>query len=116
MHSLTGGATWLLWITEKEASDGPAPGHATFDPSLASGQLNLFVWVDIDEATRPQMLKSSVNRREQMVSDGLQLTLDLDHWNSSNPTEEPIELPMDLSLDIAIRKAADDEDDDKEAA
>lgn len=83
---------------------------------VASGQLNLFVWVDIDEATRPQMLKSSVNRREQMVSDGLQLTLDLDHWNSSNPTEEPIELPMDLSLDIAIRKAADDEDDDKEAA
>lgn len=73
-----------------------------------SGQLNLFVYVDIDEATRSQMLKSAVNRREQMISDGYQLTLDLDHWNSVHASEEPIELPMDLTLDIEIRKASDD--------
>ena len=77
-----------------------------------SGQLNLFVYVDIDEATRNQMLKSAVNRREQMVSDGYNLTLDLDHWNSINPEKETIALPMDLTLDIEIRKAADDEDND----
>jgi hypothetical protein len=41
-------------------------------------------------------------------SDGLQLTLDMEHWNSLNPVEEPIALPMDLALDIEIRKAADD--------
>jgi len=79
-----------------------------------SGQLNLFVYVDIEDATRNQMLKSAVNRREQMVSDGLQLSFDLDHWNSINPTDEPISLPMDLTLDIEIRKAADD--DGREAA
>lgn len=73
-------------------------------------QLNLFVYVDIDEATRSQMLKSAVNRREQMVSDGYQLTLDLDHWNSANQDKEPIILPMDLTLDIEIRKAADDDE------
>ena len=56
------------------------------------------------------MLMSSVNRREQMVSDGLNLTFDVDHWNSVNPTEVPIELPMDFTLDIEIRKAADDND------
>lgn len=76
----------------------------------ASGQPSLFNYVDIDEANRRQMHMSSVNRREQMVSDGLNLTLDLDHWNSINPTEAPIALPMDLTLDIEIRKAADDED------
>jgi hypothetical protein len=64
--------------------------------------------LDINDATRTQMLKSCVNRREQMVSDGLQLTLDMEHWNSLNPVEEPIALPMDLALDIEIRKAADD--------
>jgi hypothetical protein len=77
---------------------------------VASGQLNLFVYVDIDEATRNQMLKSAVNRREQMVSDGYNLTLDLDHWNSANSDEEPIQLPMDLAFDIELRKAADDDD------
>lgn len=75
----------------------------------SGGQLNLFVYVDIDEATRNQMLKSSVNRREQMVSDGYNLTLDLDHWNRVNPEESPTTLPMDITLDIEIRKAADDD-------
>jgi len=74
----------------------------------ATGQPSLFNYIDIDEAERPQMHMSAVNRREQMVSDGLNLQLDLDHWNSSNPEEQPIELPMDLTLDIEIRKAADD--------
>lgn len=82
---------------------------------VKSGQLNLFVYVDIHDATRGQMLKSCVNRREQMVSDGLQLTFDMDHWNSCNPGEEPISLPMDLALDIEIRMAAD-EPMDEEAA
>ena len=40
-----------------------------------------------------------------MVSDGYNLTLDLDHWNRANPDEKPISLPMD----IEIRKAADGE-------
>lgn len=77
---------------------------------VKTGQLNLFVYVDIDDATRPQMHKSAVHRREQMVSDGYQLSLDLDHWNGVHPDQEPIDLPMDLELDIAMRKAMDDGD------
>ncbi len=78
-------------------------------PAQAAGQLNLFVYVDTDEATCPQMLKSAVNRREQIVTDGYNLQLDLDHWNGVNQNEEPINLPMDITLDIEIRKAADDD-------
>ena len=63
--------------------------------------------VDIDEASRNAMWKSLVNRREQMVSDGVQLTF-------VNPTEEPINLPMDLTPDIEWRK--DTPNDDSEAA
>jgi hypothetical protein len=83
-------------------------------PTGGDGQMSLFVYVDIDEAPRKVMLKSAVNRREQMVSDGLQLTFDLDHWNSVNPSEEPINLPMDLGPDIEWRKNTPD--DDKEVA
>jgi hypothetical protein len=84
--------------------------HAVQKPSVA-GQL-VFSWIDIDDpVTTPQnMRKSLVTRREQMVDDGLQLTLDMDHWNSLRPEAEHIALPMDLSLDIEWRKAALDDD------
>ena len=79
---------------------------------VQSGQLNLFVYVDTDEATRPQMQKSTVHRREQMVTDAYTLVLDVEHWNRINPEEEPIQLPLDLTFDVELRKAADDESDD----
>lgn len=71
----------------------------------------VFYWLDIDDPKTPRhkMLKSAVNRREQMVGDGLQLTLDLDHWNSIRPDLEPIKLDMDLTDDIEWRKNAPDE-------
>jgi hypothetical protein len=57
-----------------------------------------------------QMHVSLMSRREQMVSDGVMLTYDQDHWNTSHPTEEPIQLPLDLTFDIELRKNAPDED------
>jgi hypothetical protein len=81
---------------------------------VENGQLSLFVYVDIDEASRNAMWKSLVNRREQMVSDGVQLTFDMEHWIGANPTEEPIDLPVDLTPDIEWRKNTPH--DDSEAA
>lgn len=78
------------------------------------GGVQLTLWIDIDEAPRHQMLKSLINRREQMVGDGLQLSLDADHWNNIHDGEEPIEIPMDLTDDIEWRKNAPD--DESEAA
>jgi hypothetical protein len=75
-------------------------------PAVA-GQLRL--WIDIDHTTRPKMLKSLINRREQMVGDGLQLSYDADHWNSINPNEEPIQIPLDFTDDVEWRKNAPDE-------
>lgn len=86
------------------------PYRANHALPVQIGQLSLFVWIDIDEATRPQILKSTVKRREQMVDDGYQLTLDLDHWNRAHPDEEPIDLPMDLTPDIEWRKNTPDDD------
>lgn len=61
-------------------------------------------WIDIDEAPREPMRKSLIARREQMVGDGLQLTLDADHWNTIHPDEEPIQIPLDFNQDIQWRK------------
>jgi hypothetical protein len=72
------------------------------------GATQLHLFVDIEEATRDQMLVSLVNRREQMVSDGLMLSYDEDHWNAQHPKQEPIQLPMDLAFDIELRKNGTD--------
>ena len=83
----------------------------------ATGQLS-FIWIDIDDpkTTPTNMRASLVNRREQMVDDGLQLTFDMLHWNAIRPEEEHIDLPMDLTFDIELRRAAKEDDDDDEAA
>jgi|SRR5665213_2471590 len=77
---------------------------------VKNGDVSLFVYVDINEAPRHSMLKSLVNRREQMVSDGVQLTFDMEHWNNMNPKADPIALPMDLTLDIEWRMNTPEEE------
>ena len=46
-----------------------------------------------------------------MVDGGLQLTFDMEHWNSTRPEKEHIDLPMDLTFDIELHRAAGDDDD-----
>jgi hypothetical protein len=84
----------------------------------SSAAQSSFFWIDIDDpATTPSnMRKSAVMRREQMVDDGVQLSLDLDHWNSTHAEEEKIELPMDISPDIEWRKASMGDGEEGEAA
>ena len=79
------------------------------------GGTQLHLWINIDEAPRGRILKSLINRRDQMIGDGLQLTLDADHWNAINESEEPIQIPMDFTLDIEWRKNTPDEDEKKVA-
>jgi hypothetical protein len=71
----------------------------------------MHLWLDIDDdAPRHKMVRAAGNRREQMIGDGLQLTLDLDHWNRINPDQEPIVADMDLTDEILWRKNAPQED------
>jgi hypothetical protein len=68
------------------------------------------LWFDIDDqAPRYKMVKAINGRREQMIGDGLQMTLDADHWSSINPHEEPIQPDMDFTDEIEWRKNAPDE-------
>ncbi len=94
--------------TRRDSATGmPYRANHSFVTMHGSEQLHL--WIDIDEAERGPFLKSAVTRREQMVGDGLQLTLDMMHWNRINPDKEPIDLPMDLTFDIELRLNAPDD-------
>ena len=89
--------------TRKDEETGlPYRANHAYTIKTHSGQLTL--WVDIDETARKPMLKSLVNRREQMVGDAYHLTLDADHWNRINPDEEPIQMPLDFEVDVEWRK------------
>jgi len=65
----------------------------------------LSFWIDIDDAatTRGKISLSLGQRREQMVGDAVQLTLDANHWNRSHPTEKAIKPEMDFTDDVEWR-------------
>ena len=87
-------------------------------PARADKGQGTFYWIDIDDpaTTFASMRKSMVRRREQMVDDGVMLSLDQDHWNSMRPDEEQIALPLDFTQDVEWRKNAMDDKGDSEAA
>ena len=97
-------------VEVKHDDTSGAPYRVNHSITTRHGDTQLHLWIDIDDAERGPMLKSLVSRREQMVSDGLQLSFDLDHWNAVNKTQEPIKITLDLNLDIEWRKNSRDDD------
>ncbi len=61
------------------------------------------LWVDMEDATRGQMLYSLTDRRQQMVGDAVHLKIDEMIWNSKHADEEQIQLPMDFTYDVEER-------------
>jgi hypothetical protein len=75
--------------------------HALRQRSHDGRQFTL--WVDIDDATRPQMLYSLSDRRQQTVADATHLKIDEIVWNSKHPEEPPIQLDMNFTEDVEER-------------
>lgn len=67
------------------------------------GDKQLTFWADIDRVNRKKMHKNYILRRDQMVGDGTQVSIDILHWNRINPTEEPIQPDLDLTHDVEWR-------------
>lgn len=87
------------------------PYRANLAVTIHQGQgQQMTFWTDIDEAPRPVAQKAFVQRREQMIGDGLQLTFDVLHWNRVNPGDSQINMPMDFTDDIEWRINAPDVD------
>lgn len=79
----------------------------------ADGQVS-FVFVDIEDATRPQMDRSLKKRREQMIGDAVRISDDADRWNSQHPDLEPIQIELDFGPDVEWRKAAEAPEEEEE--
>lgn len=77
------------------------------------GQVS-FIFVDIEDATRPQMHRSLTKRREQMVGDAVHMIYDADRWNSQHPDLEPIQIALDFEPDVEWRKASDTVEEESE--
>ena len=70
----------------------------------------LTLWHDIDVAPRRIAHRAFIQRRDQMVGDAVQLTLDVNHWNRVNEQEEQIVMPLDFTEDVEWRLNAPDQD------
>jgi hypothetical protein len=93
------------------------PYRANHAYRVQQGDQQLTFWVDIDEKPpRHVMLKSLVTRRDQMIGEAVQLTLDQGRWNRLNPDDEPIKLPMDFADDVEWRLNAPRDEEHKDAS
>jgi len=90
------------------------PYRANHAFTVKQGDKQMTLWIDIDEAPRKPMAMSVTNRREQVVSDLVQVSFDVEHWNRINPHDEPIVVETDLTDDVQWRMNAPE--DDEEAA
>lgn len=88
-------------------------GYHSLPIEHADGQVS-FVFVDIEDATRPQMHRSLTKRRDQMIGDAVRLSDDADRWNSQHPDLEPIQMPLDFGPDVEWRKAAEAPEEEEE--
>lgn len=82
--------------------------RANHQVMLWEGNKQVPRWFDIDENPPRKLMKQSlIQRREQMVGDGLQLTIDSHRWNAVNPAELPIIIPLDITPDVEEALALD---------
>jgi hypothetical protein len=95
---------------ETRTDDKTGQPYRVYHAYPRTGGQGTFLWIDIDEAPRQIMVKSTVMRREQVVGDMVQLTLDLNHWNRKNPNEAPIPLVTDLTDDVNERLAGGEDE------
>ncbi|TCK28987.1 hypothetical protein EV667_3005 [Ancylobacter aquaticus] len=94
-------------LRRDETTNRPYRAYHSLPIQHPDGQVS-FVFVDIEDATRPQMHRSLTKRREQMVGDAVHLIYDADRWNSQNPHLAPIQIALDFGPDVEWRKAMDE--------
>jgi hypothetical protein len=70
-------------------------------------------WAIMKDAPREHMQKAFIQRREQIVGDCVQLSIDVDAYNSMNQKQPPIPMLFDFRDDVEERLYSLDE---KEAA
>jgi hypothetical protein len=76
------------------------PYRANLSYSVTQGNEQLALWIDTDEATRFQLIKSATKTRDQMVGEAYRLALTIEHWCRVHPDQEPYQVELDLGPDV----------------
>jgi hypothetical protein len=101
-----------LEIRVDEVTGRDYRAYHCFEVTQPNGK-QLHLWVDIDEAKRPQMWKALINKRDQMAGEAVRMADDQDHWNRKNPDQEPIAIPLDFGPDVEWSRNAPGDDEKK---
>ena len=78
--------------------------NLAYSRRMPNGQ-QLWLWFDVDEATRPQMVKGLHHYREHLVDSTVIGVNTAEHWNLSNSGQEELPFVTDLTDDVAERRA-----------
>ena len=71
-----------------------------------AGGNQLWLWFDVDEANRAQMVKGLRLYREQMVGEAMVGVNTATHWNRNNPDQQKLPFETDLTPDVNERLSA----------
>ncbi len=70
---------------------------------VTKGGVQYSFWASLGFASRQHMEKSFTQRRELIVSDCVQLKIDIDAYNELSATDDPVQLVLDFEDDVAER-------------
>lgn len=70
---------------------------------VTKGGVQYSFWASMGYASRPHMERSFTQRRELIVSECVQLKVDIDVYNELSNADEPIQLVLDFADDVAER-------------
>src|SRR5262245_54760251 len=74
---------------------------------VTKGGVQYTMWAIMGNAPRAHMHKAFIQRREQIVSDCVQLATDVAVYNDQNKAEEPIQIPFNFDDDVEERTLID---------
>jgi hypothetical protein len=74
---------------------------------VTKGGVQYTMWAIMGNAPRAHMHKAFIQRREQIVSDCVQLATDVTVYNDQNKDEEPIQIPFNFEDDVNERMLVD---------
>lgn len=87
---------------EDEVTKQPYKANLAYVKRLSSGK-QLWLWFEVDDATRPQMVKGLHLYREQMVGEAVIGVNTAEHWNRNNPDQPKLPFVTDLTDDVNER-------------
>lgn len=71
-----------------------------------------WVWAALETAPREHMQEAFQQRRRQIVTDCVQLRVDVDVYNARNRDQEPIQMVLDFTHDVDEHFAAEEDAED----